>query len=151
TYRFYLDSAVDNLDRNVVLGLFTWSDRDDYNHREIDQEFARWGDPNNQNAQYVVQPYTVPQNIHRFDWPSGILSSLHSFQWQNGSVTFQSIRGQSLPPSPADVVQEWTLQSSDVPVPGDENARINLWLFRGRPPSNGQAVEVIINKFEFVP
>src|SRR4051812_1462922 len=25
TYRFYLDSPVDSLDRNVVLGLFTWS------------------------------------------------------------------------------------------------------------------------------
>src|SRR5574341_2445673 len=51
TYRFYIDSYVDNLDPNVVLGLFTWSDNPDYNHREIDQEFARWADPNNLNAQ----------------------------------------------------------------------------------------------------
>ncbi|HNR30783.1 MAG TPA: hypothetical protein PKI11_07820, partial [Candidatus Hydrogenedentes bacterium] len=44
-YVFHLDSAVDALDLNAVLGLFTWSDEAAYNHREIDIEFARWGDP----------------------------------------------------------------------------------------------------------
>ncbi len=39
----------------------------------------------------------------------------------------------------------------DIPYPGDENARINLWLLNGLPPSNGQEVEVVIRKFEFVP
>src|SRR3989442_12920365 len=63
TYRFYLDSAVDGLDPSVVLGLFTWNDAPDYNHREIDIEFSRWGSVNNQNAQYVVQPYNLAQNI----------------------------------------------------------------------------------------
>ena len=150
TYRFYIDSYVDNLDRNVVLGLFTWSDNPDYNHREIDHEFARWADPNNLNAQYVVQPYNIAANILRFQWPAGISSSVHSFQWQNGSVFCQSIRDQTLPPAPADIVQQHTF-TSGIPVPGDENARINLWLFRGRPPSNGSEVEIVISKFEFVP
>ncbi|MGH6635400.1 MAG: hypothetical protein ACRED0_04455 [Gammaproteobacteria bacterium] len=77
TYRFSLDSPVDALDPNVVLGLFTWSDDPAYNNREIDIEFTRWGDPNNQNAQYVVQPYTLPQNIIRFDMPPAIDQSLH--------------------------------------------------------------------------
>jgi len=150
TYRFYLDSAVDNLDPSVVLGLFTWSDNPAYNHREIDTEMARWGNPNNQNAQFVIQPYDVPQNIHRFQWPAGVPSSMHSFNWQNGSVYFAGIKGHSLPPAPADIVQERTFNSG-IPIPGDENARINLWLFRGRGPTNGVEVEVIIKRFEFVP
>src|SRR5206468_686881 len=33
TYRFSLDSRVDNLDPKVVLGLFTWSDDPAYSHR----------------------------------------------------------------------------------------------------------------------
>src|SRR6478736_1205781 len=33
TYRFYLDNAVDALDPNVVLGIFTWSDDPIYNNR----------------------------------------------------------------------------------------------------------------------
>ena len=43
TYRFYLDSPVDSLDPNVVLGLFTWNDDPAFNNRELDIEFARWG------------------------------------------------------------------------------------------------------------
>jgi hypothetical protein len=45
TYRFDLDSHIDCLDPQVVLGLFTWNDDPSYNHREIDIEVARWGDP----------------------------------------------------------------------------------------------------------
>jgi hypothetical protein len=150
TYRFYLDTAVDNLDPNVVLGLFTWSDNTAYNHREIDIEFSRWGAVNNQNAQYVVQPYTIAQNIHRFDWPSGITQSMHSFDWRATQVNAQSQRGFAVPPASNDVLQKWNF-TSGIPQPGDENARINLWLNGGHAPSNAKEVEIIVNKFEFVP
>ena len=57
TYRFYLDSPVDNLDPNVVLGLFTWSDDPAYADREIDVECSRWANAaDSDNAQFVVQP-----------------------------------------------------------------------------------------------
>jgi len=51
TYRFYLDSPVDALDSNAVVGLFTWSDDPAFNNRELDIEFGRWGTTNNLNAQ----------------------------------------------------------------------------------------------------
>ncbi len=66
TYRFYLASRIDLLNENVVLGLFTWDDDSIYYNREIDIEFSRWGDPTNDNAQFVVQPYFHTDNIHRF-------------------------------------------------------------------------------------
>jgi hypothetical protein len=44
TYRFTLRSDVVDLDPNVVLGLFTWSDDAAFSHREIDIEISRWGD-----------------------------------------------------------------------------------------------------------
>src|SRR5262249_29722144 len=62
TYRWYLDSPVDSFDPNVVLGLFTWSDDPAYNHRELDIEFARWGNASYANGQYTVQPYSVVGN-----------------------------------------------------------------------------------------
>jgi len=71
TYRISVDSRVDNLDPNVVLGFFTWSDDPAYNHREMDFEFSRWGnahDPN--NAQYVVQPSSLSGNLLRFKVPT---------------------------------------------------------------------------------
>ena len=151
TYRFYLDSAVDALDPNVVLGLFTWNDVPDYNHREIDIEFSRWGQVNNLNAQYVVQPYNLPQNIFRWQDPAGLPQSTHSFNWATSSVFLQSLKGlNATPPDPSYIIQQQTL-SNGIPVPGGENARINLWLNGGHAPTNGQAVEVIINRFEFAP
>jgi hypothetical protein len=151
TYRFYLDSAVDALDPNVVLGLFTWNDAPDYNHREIDIEMSRWGQVNNLNAQYVVQPYTLPQNIFRWQEPAGLPQSTHSFNWQVSSVFFQALKGlNATPPDPSYIIQQDTL-SNGIPVPGGENARINLWLNNGSAPTNGQSLEIIINRFEFVP
>ncbi len=150
TYRFLLDSPVDALDPNAVLGLFTWNDDPAYNHREIDIEFSRWGAAGNLNAQYVVQPYTLASNIWRFNEPSGLASSTHSFQWLSTGVSFVSAQGlQPNPPLIASIVQQWT-ETNGVPVPGGENARMNLWLFQGKAPTNGQPVEVVVNRFEFV-
>ena len=152
TYRFYLDSAVENLDKNAVLGLFTWSDDPAWHNREIDFEASRWGQANNLNAQYVVQPYTNPQNIVRFNIPPGSIQTIHSFNWQSTSVSFLSVKGTNpAPTNQSDIIQQWTNTGSDVPQAGGENARMNLWLFNGTKPSNGQSVEVIVSKFEFVP
>jgi hypothetical protein len=150
TYRFYLDSPVDNLDPNVVLGLFTWNDDPAYNHREIDIEFSRWASAANQNAQYVVQPYTIPANIFRFNEPVGLAQSTHSFHWLSGSVEFDSIKGwYAAPPDQTFIIQQRTM-TGGAPVAGGEHARINLWLFQGNAPTNGREVEVIVNRFEFV-
>ncbi|MGH9657507.1 MAG: glycoside hydrolase family 16 protein, partial [Bryobacteraceae bacterium] len=119
TYRFSINSRVDNIDPNAVLGLFTWNDLPDYNHREIDVEFARWGSAANQNAQYVVQPYTNPLNIFRFNWPADVPSA-HSFTWSPSNVHFESQGATGA------VLQQRTI-TSDVPQPGGENARMNLW------------------------
>ena len=88
SYVFTLASPVDALDPNVVLGLFTWNDDAAYNHREIDVKMSRWGAPANQNAQYVVQPYTLASNIHRFQQPA-VAQSTHSFAWTSGRLFAQ--------------------------------------------------------------
>ncbi|HEX2756758.1 MAG TPA: hypothetical protein VHM48_14910 [Candidatus Limnocylindrales bacterium] len=45
----------------------------------------------------------------------------------------------------------WTYTGPDVPQPGGENARMNLWLFRGQPPSDGQGIEIVVTDFTFTP
>ena len=40
---------------------------------------------------------------------------------------------------------------ADVPQTGDENIRLNLWLFNGNAPTNSSEVEFIIKSFQFVP
>lgn len=153
TYRWYLDSPVDALDPYVVLGLFTWSDRAQENHREIDIELSRWSDAGNLNAQYVVQPYTLAANIRRFQEPASVPQSTHAFTWKSSSVSFLSLKGLvAAPPDPSAIVQQWSFtKAKAVPRAGGENARMNLWLFQGHAPLNGSSAEVIVNRFEFVP
>ncbi|MFL6211650.1 MAG: glycoside hydrolase family 16 protein [Pyrinomonadaceae bacterium] len=150
TYRFYLNTPVDNLDPQVILGMFTWDDDPAYSHREIDIEVSRWGQANNQNGQFVVQPYIHPQNIVRFQLPPDLQSSAHFFTWKPDNVFCQSLKGLSTtPPTPSLVIQQH-LFTQDIPRAGGENARINLWLMAGRPPTDGKETEIIISKFEFV-
>lgn len=150
TYRFYLDSNIDNMDPQAVLGMFTWNDAPAYNHREIDIEVSRWGQVKNRNCQFVVQPYTRRQNILRFQIPSALQSSTHSFVWKPGNVSFQSAKGYSATPQSGLVIEEHVF-TEGIPLAGGENARLNLWLFFGRSPDDHKDVEVVIREFEFVP
>lgn len=151
-YTFHLDTQVDQLDPNVVLGLFTWDDNaPEENYREIDIEFSRWGQSEDENAQYVIQPWEKTTNIHRFNVELDSPTSTHSFFWHPNGVLFQSSHGHhSTASDPADI-QSWFYQGDDIPSPGEENVRINLWLRGGEAPINGQDSEVIITNFSFTP
>jgi hypothetical protein len=153
TYVFRLSSRVDQFDPNVVLGLFTWdTGAPEYNYREIDVEFARWGDPNADNAQYVVQPWTTARNMHRFELELPGARSTHCFNWTPDQVAFRSYAGfVACPDSGETALGSWTYTGPDIPPAGEENPRLNLWLTEGTPPSDGQAVEVIVAAFEFIP
>ena len=66
-------------------------------------------------------------------------------------MPFRSERGEnSKPEDPSTVIQQW-VHVKAVPQTGDENARINLWLMDGKPPSEGKEVEVVVRNFSFVP
>lgn len=141
-YTFNVASTLGNLDPNVVLGLFTWSDDPAYNYREIDVEFARWGNPTDPtNAQYVVQPYDRAGNLRRFVQPlSG--PSIHGFTWAPRSVAFSSR-------SAAGDIASWRYTGRDVPRQGGERVHINLWLNGGTPPLDGAETEVVVSGFTF--
>ena len=145
TYAFTLASPVDALDANAVLGLFTWSDRAPYAHREIDIEFARWGNPTDPtNGQYVVQPYDRPNHLKRFIQPS-TGASLQRFTWQPNRIAWESY------PATGPLIDEYTYTGTDVPKSGDERVHLNLWLFKGSAPAGSSPVEVVLTSFMFAP
>jgi len=151
-YIFYLTSRVEELDQNVVLGFFTWDNPPDYNHREIDIEFSRWGKQKQKNTQFVIQPWTHPANIHRFDVQLKENYSTHSFDWRRESIFFQSLYGhRRTPPNEGYIIESWNYAGRSIPRPGNEKTRINLWLSKGNPPSDNRETEVVIEKFEFIP
>lgn len=145
TYTWTIKSAPD-FDANVVLGMFTWNDDPAYAHREIDIEYARWGnaaDPT--NAQYAVQPWDSPDHDYKWTQARELTNTIHSFTWAPGRVDFLSTT------STGAQIAWYSYSGADVPVPGGENPRINLWLFRGSAPTNGQPAEVIFDSFRFTP
>lgn len=142
TYRWTATTDLSMLDRNVVLGLFTWNDLPDYANREIDIEVARWGsatDPT--NAQFVVQPYGNPGHLQRFVQPAGGPSTLE-FTWSPGRIDYLVSQG-------AVVVASWSYLAPDVPMPGGETVRMNLWQYQGLAPANGQPLEVVFSNFDY--
>jgi hypothetical protein len=140
-YTFELDTPADAVDDNVVLGLFTYGASEDYNHREIDFEVSRWGDPKAANMQMVIQPYDTVGNIVRYEMPRTTASSSHMFNWTKDKIDFTSMA--------KNWFKRWTYDGRDNPVPGDETVHINLWMFQGKDPVSGRTNEVIIKKFSF--
>ena len=151
-YRFELGTSVNDINLNAVLGLFTWSDDPAYAHREIDIECSRWGNAADINdAQFVVQPFDTAGHLVRYLVPAGQTNSTHLFTWETNRISFQSLRGSySARPIPGNVLTNW-IYSLTVPQSGDENVRINLWLYNGNAPVGNTEVECVIKSFQFVP
>ena len=152
-YEFQVTGRLDRFDENVVLGLFNYPTREvgpDGTH-EIDIEFAHWGNPRAPVGNYTVWPVAnslkqVTKSF-RFDQPDE--ATTHRFTWGKQGVKFQSYRGLQ---DDGEEIQSWDYLPTDAservskqPMP----VHINLWLFRGRPPRDGEEVEVIINRFRF--
>ena len=145
TYTFQLGTRVDSLDPNAVFAGFIYESLT----RELDIEFSSaLAGPN--TMQYVVQPYTTPGNILRFDM-SAEQYSTHQIVWEPTQVTFRSWRGLDATPDPDSVINVWVYTGSDTPPAGGERFRFNLWLFGGQPPASGIGNEVIIRFFSHSP
>jgi hypothetical protein len=100
SYQFQVIGRIDKLDRNVVLGLFTYPTlmwgKDKTN--EIDIEFAQWGNPAAKNADYVVYPTSAvsrDKNIDNIEFWFALNGdyTTHRFLWESSQVTFQSLHG----------------------------------------------------------
>jgi hypothetical protein len=156
-YVFTTVGRLDAWDPNVVLGLFLWQYARCYDpangwwnpYDEIDVEYGRWDNPARAVGQFVVQPFDLPGNIHRFDAvfaPEERTS--HAFRWLPGRVEFRSWRGGPDDETPANSIATWTYSGPQLPRPEQPRVHVNLW-YLGAPPSTSQ--EVILDSFRFVP
>jgi hypothetical protein len=165
-----------NIDRNIVLGLFTWDNNtfQEQANSEVDIEFAKWGDAEEEyTLQYGVQPIAFgPYNEERVFKPladndNWIGTSTHAFTWTDSLITWESWAGDVYGAGTPDAVWTFDLNNpakrkfeganvSDaiiIPAPGaTTNARMNLWLVNGpEGPFVPVRHEIIIQKFEFIP
>ncbi len=176
TYVWTVQGDPVNIDRDVVLGLFTWDNNtfQTDGNSEVDIEFAKWGDPNEEfTLQYGVQPIAFGQyNSERVFKPESANSnwigvSTHAFTWTDSIIVWESWKGNTYGAGTPDATWSFDLNNpakqkfegpnvSDpiiIPAPGSTtNARMNFWLNSGvEGPFFPFRSEIILQKFEFIP
>lgn len=156
TYRCEVPGeGLGKLDPNVVFSMFSYQGPDGL--KEIDIEYAKWGIPRAKNLWWTVWPndnegqkadkgLSVDQNEDG-SHPMIPVSDL-MFTWSSSAVRYGSIESTNL-----DTItdfHDWNYHPTDylhqipqTPMP----LHFNLWLFKGRPPTDGRPVEVIVRSF----
>jgi len=152
TYEFVLGSRVDQLDPNVVLGLFNYPEANagPDGTNEIDIEYSRWAAAENPIGNYTVWPAKlgVDNAHHEFDMPAAV-PTIQRFGWEAGNVTFHT--QQLNAKNKWENIATWTTPRGfarsvgHVPMP----VHLNLWLFDGKPPTDAKDVEILVRQFKY--
>jgi hypothetical protein len=148
TYSFTVED-ISALEPAVIFGMFTWDFSAEENHREFDINIGRWGDPENKNGEFAVQPSFMPINISRFAAPAGKLK--HTIIWEPGRITMVTSRASGAPG--ASIVSRHTF-TSEVPTAGSEAVRMTFFVYRdpnGNSSDLHHRAEVVVDHFEFLP
>lgn len=150
-----LASPVHALDPNVVLGFFTYPSGGLDGLHEIDIEIARFGvtAANATNLNYIVYPGSAPKGTLSkcaLRWDLPVTASVHRFLWSASAVSFQSfdvttIASNTIP------YRAWTFVPSGAFTisSGRWPLHLNLWLYEGKAPANGQPVEIVIRRVTY--
>src|SRR5262245_7053311 len=145
TYAFTIREAA-NLDPAAAISMYTWDDRADETHRELNISISTWGNPRNKNAQYVLQFEDVADNVFRYSAPGGRLT--HAFRWEPGKASFKTVRGGDVGAGQSVAERQFTV---GVPAPATATARLCLISVAesASPPAGN--VEVVVERFVFLP
>ena len=147
TYRFVVQDSA-HLSISGVLGIFTIDERlGEDNRPEMDIELSQWGKPGNKNAQYVIQPYYIPQNIARFAVAPGVYT--HVLRWEPGSASFKTVAGPVAGPGAQGISQH--AFTSGIPAAAGETVHSDLYDFFHSKSTSQRPDEVVIEKFEYLP
>jgi len=147
TYAFDVRDT-SQLDPSAAFSMYTFDPLgSDQNFRELAVDVSRWGEAGNMNGQFVVQPETVPANVLRFAIPAGRVT--HSFRWEPGRVGFRAV--QRTGASGGEKVVAERLFTARVPTAGAERPQLTLLYDRSSPRPPAKAVEVVVEKFVFLP
>jgi len=103
------------------------------------------------NAQFVVQPSDGTNHLVRYLVPPGLADSTHLFVWQTNRIDWQA-QTNGFAATATNLISSYAFtNTADIPLTGDENVRLNLWLVNGNPPSDNNEVEIVVKSFNFVP
>jgi len=144
TYSFVIHELPE-LEPATVLGMYAWDVQDAGEfHRSFFLLLGQFGDAAIKNAQYSILPFNVPGNVYRFSDPRGAFT--HSVHWERGRLSFETREtgGRS------GVVAEHKF-TSGIPTPGGERIHIELLAYGDSQIPQKNGVEVVIEKFVYLP
>lgn len=149
TYQWQVEGRIDTFDPWVVLGLFPYAGPDGRN--EIDIEYSLWGTDSDTNGWWTVYPATgktIGQKTYSFSLTGTYTTS--RFTWSSSGVQYWLMGGFQSIGTTNNVINSWsyspTKPANNIPQEAMP-LHMNLWLYQGHAPSNGQSVEVIIHSF----
>ena len=148
TYQFQVIGAMDQLDPNIVLGLFVYPGSENTDEgNELDIEYAKWGKVDGPIGNYTVVP---SEATYHFPCLLNGNYTTHQFIWTDEQVLFQSFHGHTV----QDEMEfaNWLYRTKyykDKNVVPPVRVHMNLRLFRGNPPLDGKEQEFIIKRFIF--
>jgi len=153
-YEWFVEGRIDLLDKNVVVGLFNYptSSIGPDGTNEIDIEFAKWGNLKNKMGNFTVWPAVLGYSNATFPYNISLTGTYttHRFNWSSTSIIFQSLNGWRT--DDTNIIASTTFApvvSTTSLIPQiAEPLHMNLWLFKGNPPTNKAPVEVIFSKFQ---
>jgi hypothetical protein len=157
---------------NNVLGMFTWdSTALEEENREVDIEISQWGEPGNEDVQFLIQPETVPGphflRDERF-YSGGAFDTYdqgghwYNFSWEPGEIRWWSDAGggQTLTYSSA-YADSRCVKDFLQCLPGNLEFRLNLWKMgpgdlqpdfeQPADSFSSHRVEVVISDFVYTP
>jgi hypothetical protein len=149
TYRWIVDSAPAQLDPWAVLSMFVYRPGAKKQTSEIDIEDSRFPGllPAPNNAQFVVQPYSVKGNLHPYHLYRSYHPLLQQFTWMPGvkyggpgRVDYETHLGATLQ---GPVIDKWSYTGYFVPTPQSMQLFVILWMNKNRPPTRGAHSAVI--------
>jgi hypothetical protein len=156
TYNWLVVSPIDILDPSVVLGFFPYGPPqlgpDGTN--EIDIEYSRWSQPSGTNGGFTIYPPHGSTIGHRgFNFKLSGTWTTSRFVWSENKIQFFLMGGHQSIRNTTNVIYKWEYSPSSPkstipqePMP----LHINLWLDRGRPPTDRQPVDVVLQNFEYM-
>jgi hypothetical protein len=141
TYTWVVSSQSLNLDKNVVLGLFTYTD----DNHEIDIESGQWGNSSSDHLHFTCQPDQTVTFVSPTSNYVNATDVTYTFDWQPSYIHYTARA------SDGKTIANWyCTDTKDIPKV-KAKVMINLWLQHSIPPSNGEPVEVIISSFHASP
>jgi hypothetical protein len=155
TYRWVVDTPLQNFDPVTVLGLFTFNrtavdpnapQQGQAGHNESDFELTKFGRGRNTfNAQATVQPYWVAGHYRRMTLPKSAPTLGYEMTWAPSGTTFVVRLGGD---AAGRILYKWKTSLTSGPPRSGTTVNMNLWPWY-RPPDSGMTQEAIIRSFSY--